>query len=173
MILIRPTTPVHDRLEMYRGIAIAFADSPLVESVANRARHRHAHLAALGVAEPLAASILREVQSMRLYRPDDPGPDQLWAPNEVLGDRGGGDCEDLAVLVASVARACGVRFVIEWLNRRETGNPQSHVTVLLSPDNGETYQYAEACIDDAAFGEHPLEAAARVKSTMRERIEGR
>jgi len=183
MILVKPTTPIDVRLELYRGIAIVHATDPLVSALAAEVsddHERRCRRAGGRECEPMAACVLRAVQARRLYRPDDPGPDQLWLPSEVLGARGGGDCEDLAVLVGSVARALGVPFRIVWLDRRETGNPQSHVTVQLGRrrlppgSSGDLdLAWAEPCIYDAALGEHPLDAAARVKARIRERITGR
>lgn len=159
MLQIDPRTPVPARLALYRRIAQEGASSSLVQRCAARA---------IQAREPWerCAAILRATQDVTRYVPDPPGPDLVWSPQETL--LAGGDCEDLAILGASIAHAAGVPFLIAWLDLSKDVAPQAHVSLLLW--RGDGWAWAEACEDSAQLGEHPLDVAARLGPSSRRRF---
>lgn len=159
MLLIAPNVAVDRRLEIYRLLSIEGARDPAVSRLAARVADD-----ARTTKEPLAAVALRAIHRFAQYRPDPPGPDVVFTPGETLTR--GGDCEDLSILLGAVLRAVGVPFRIVWLDRSETGYPQSHVTLECQDEDG-LWKYAEASIPGARLGEEPLRAADRSLAMQR------
>jgi transglutaminase-like putative cysteine protease len=67
----------------------------------------------LAFADEVAGWMARMFQAGRLeYIPDPPGPNDLWcSPSSVL-ERGGDDCDGLAVLAASILRGAGAPAMV-------------------------------------------------------------
>lgn len=157
MLVINPSAPIETRLELYRSLAIDGASHPDVARVA-------AFLRAPRPQRELARSALEYVQRSIAFEIDPPGPDLVFSPAETLARRRA-DCEDLSILLGSIARALGVPFRIVWIDRGETGYRQSHVTTELYVDGG--WLYAEPSVPGAALGEEPIAAARRARMTKR------
>jgi len=62
------------------------------------------------------------------YKPDKPGPDQ-WCPPAVTLKRGGGDCDDLAIMGCSVLRAAGIESDVRTGTMDQGEGPVGHAWV--------------------------------------------
>jgi transglutaminase-like putative cysteine protease len=110
--------------------------------------------------ELLAQRLLDFVQNQVGYVPDPPGE---WYQGALYTLGWGGDCEDLSVLLVSLARCVGLKARVKWLD--QPGYRLNHVSALMVIDGRE--QWAEASVSGARLGEHPWDAASRVKQTDR------
>lgn len=146
-------------MEIYTEMAEQGARENAIASLATTVKEMAAARIArgFGAHEATASSALQAVQERAPYRPDPPGPDRVHDPAETLAN--GGDCEDLAILVASVAIAAGCSARLIWLSREITGTASAHVVAQLWDGRG--WAWAEACLPGAVLGEHPLLAVER------------
>lgn len=90
------------------------------------------------------------------YVPDPGGGDQVCEPDYVISK--GGDCEDRAVLFASLARAKGERVAIVW--QSQDGADEDHVTCKLYRNGA--WIWADPTVVGARLGEEPHDAVARI-----------
>lgn len=62
------------------------------------------------------------------YKPDKPGADE-WCPPSVTLDRGGGDCDDLAIFGCSLLRAGGIQAEVRTGTLDQGNGPNGHAWV--------------------------------------------
>ena len=141
--------------------------------------------------EPTDAAILQAcldaIFDLVVYRPDPASDQDFYQPIEVTlhpvpgnprsrltGEpRGGGDCEDTALLFTALVlavsavlrRPMGAR--VEWLS--QPGKPQNHVAPTAWGADG-VARWAETTLPGARVGEHPYAALERLGNAHR--IEG-
>lgn len=99
------------------------------------------------------AGALEAVQGLR-YHADPPGE---WLQRGRVTATEGGDCEDLAALLAVVLVCCGVRAWLVWLSQPLAA--RDHVTAAVWR-SGEWW-WLEPSVKGARPGESPYEAAKR------------
>lgn len=73
--------------------------------------------------------------------------------------KGTGDCEDMAILFTSLARALGLRSQVVWLD--QPGGAFNHVAASVC-DVGGGCEWVETTLPGARVGENPYAAAARL-----------
>ena len=96
------------------------------------------------------------------YVPDPPGDDTHQGA-EYTATRGG-DCEDLSALLwLRFTRGAGLRARVLWLEQR--GAALSHVTSQALAAG--QWEWAEACVAGARFGEYPYDAVRRLGAGVR------
>lgn len=100
-------------------------------------------------------AILHYVQTKVPYVPDP--SDEEWYQGPVYTLAYGGDCEDLAVLVAALARCAGLTSDVYWIEQ-----PAARLNHVVSRIKiGGAYLFADASITTAFLGEHPHDAVKR------------
>lgn len=103
----------------------------------------------------IADAILHYVQTKVAYVPDP--NDEEWYQGPVWTLAFGGDCEDLSVLVAALARCAGLNADVYWIDQPEAR--LNHVVSRI--EVGRAYLFADASITTAFLGEHPHDAVKR------------
>lgn len=103
----------------------------------------------------VADAILRYVQTKVPYRPDP--NDEEWYQGPVYTLAYGGDCEDLSVLVAALARCAGLKADVHWIDQPNAR--LNHVVSRIEIDG--INLFADASITTAFLGEHPHDAVNR------------
>lgn len=103
----------------------------------------------------IADAILSYVQRQVPYVADP--ADQEWYQGPVYTLAYGGDCEDLAVLVATLAKCAGLQADVYWIDQPEAR--LNHVVSRI--EVGGAYLFADASISTAFLGEHPHSAVQR------------
>lgn len=103
----------------------------------------------------IADAILHYVQTRVAYVPDP--NDEEWYQGPVWTLAYGGDCEDLSVLVAALARCAGLEADVYWIDQPEAR--LNHVVSRIKIDGA--YLFADASITTAFLGEHPHAAVQR------------
>ena len=73
--------------------------------------------------------------------------------------KGRGDCEDMAVLFAALARSVGLRAQVVWLD--QPGQSSNHVAAATCEASGVCH-WVETTLPGARVGEHPYAAAERL-----------
>lgn len=106
------------------------------------------------------ARALREVQALP-YTPDPPGSVDLLSLSLACVERVGGDCEERAALFAARCDAMRVRAAVVWV-------PQpwarlDHVSSQVMVQG--RWCWADATVPGARLGEHPWDAARRLRSS--------
>lgn len=165
------TTTVARRLELDFELADDGVETPEVQRFAACIATRAAGKSRF----ELATAALNAVQALP-YVPDPMVDGQmtesLQRPLYTLLH--GGDCEDLAQLLMAVLMILGFDVIPVWLEQE--GETQNHTTMIvrvlgttgdprLTRDLGEHgWNWAESTIKGARLGEHPYEAAERVRS---------
>lgn len=76
--------------------------------------------------------VLKWVSENLRYRPDPHGSEILFTPADTI-KRGGGDCEDLALVTAVMLRALDVNAGIAMVNTGTLGYVADHVAVAVKP----------------------------------------
>lgn len=188
VIRVSPETPVPLREAMFSELAdegVAEV-APIAARVSSEVWRAHCAAAPdrcvatdLIYRQRLAAALLDAVHDLAVYKPDPVDglydfvsrvPETL-RPRRGTGRsaltgkiRGWGDCEDLAILYVSLARAAGFRAMPVWV--QQDGAFQNHVAAVvyvptvLSP-SGEP-RWAETTIEGAQIGEHPWVVVERL-----------
>jgi hypothetical protein len=90
--------------------------------------------------------------------PDPSGED--WHNNLAYTLTHGGDCEDLAALLAALYREAGFDATLTWMPLPDEDD--DHVTVEVRVAPGAAPVWAEPLVIGAALGEHPVIAAHRL-----------
>lgn len=145
------------RLAAFEQLGVRGALSPEVVT-----RARELALAPRGDLElagnlELAGRIMRAVQALP-YLPDGASvADRVRRPCRVLSV--GGDCEDLAMLVASLDLAAGIDARLRWLSQPSAD--ADHVSVQAFV--GGRWLWQEPTVP-ALLGEHPFDAAKRLSA---------
>lgn len=100
---------------------------------------------------------LRVVQALE-YRPDpDSTDDSVREPCEIIGR--GGDCDCLSALLVGILTALGLRAECVWLLQPLAD--QDHVAARVFV--GREWLWCETTVKGAWLGEHPREAARRLR----------
>jgi hypothetical protein len=140
--------------------------------LARLAERWRAELAARGLVTPRGAGVvelveldLRAAQALP-YRSDPPGAADLISLDLVCVERDGGDCEERACYLAARLTAreelgrAGVLVDLGWIPQ-EWG-PLDHVTDRVRlPGRG--WLWADPTVAGARLGEHPWDAARRLR----------
>jgi hypothetical protein len=153
---------VSDNLESLRILnqwAQAEAKNPEIIAMGERFRASPLRILDDSRGGPLRA-IATEIHAFvkEAVRFQEEHPETFRSPKLTLS-LGAGDCDDHALLFSALCLSAGVRSVIVGLRGKPTG-PISHAVSRVYIGDG-TWAWAETTID-AAFGEHPHEAAKRL-----------
>lgn len=146
--------PPAARVEAFRAAARAAEHAPWCEAVVAHAR---AWWGCPG--DPPCLPLLRWFHAHVPYVPapdDGRGRDWFCAPAYVLDH--GGDCDQLAALLAALLETAGHRTRIVWV--AQPGQVRDHVTVLVWLWG--QWRWCEPCVPGAKVGEDPWDAADRV-----------
>lgn len=92
------------------------------------------------------------------YAPDPPGSVDVVETDVGVVLRGGGDCEERAMLLVALCSADGIGGELAWLTQE--GAPLDHVSALVWL-GGDAAVWADATVPGARLGEHPRAAARR------------
>lgn len=142
-----------ERVRAFRAAARAAENAPWCRAVVEHAQRFYGTPGA-----PPVFAILRWFHAHVRYVPapqNDRGDDWFCDPRAVL-DRGG-DCDQLAALLATLLETAGETTLILWVGQPE--NDQDHVTVVVWLRGA--WRWCEPCVPGARVGEDPWDAAER------------
>lgn len=110
----------------------------------------------------LGQTILEYVQSGG-YRPDPPGE---WYQGPEWTREYAGNCNDLAVMFATLANLCGLPAEVWWLKQDALGASLDHVTVGVRLNSAQVC-WAESTVPGARYCESPYRALQRTRAGAR------
>jgi transglutaminase-like putative cysteine protease len=182
--LVPDTTSPEHRMMMVEDLVAFGARDPDVIAYARQ-------VVAASPANPLQA-LLDGMHARVTYYPDcgDGNCEDIQRPAYTLFGIGRGDCEDMSMAFASMARAMGYTARAVWLPQPGANNhvpaqicgtpPHAitHTAQVIPPENGPSCEspngwvWVETTLPGARVGEHPYEAAERLGVIRRDLVGG-
>lgn len=176
VLIVPDTTPSTDREDLLNALADEGARDPIVRRtaiwLATRCALAHGRQP---TDRQLAQCLLDGLHELVQYSDD---PDDREEYNRAVttlsssprmerspitgSPKGTGDCEDLAVLYASLARALGLRSQVVWIDQPR--GAYNHVAAAVC-DLGAGCEWVETTLPGARVGENPYTAAERLGIT--------
>lgn len=149
-------TSVDDRLRLLEGLSSTAARTAEFRRLAMRVNASVPWNASDREAK-LAAAALTEIQKLP-FRPDPPGE---WFQEGTYTLDHGGDCEDLAVAVVTLARLLGLDAQIIWIT--QPGHDLNHVSAAMVLRGA--WEWTDPSLRGARVGESPYDALKRLQPT--------